>query len=644
MSTLENGLFLLLQAFSSGVAGFITNKYAVNMIFKEYTPLKIGGAVKKNKEKFIEEVSDLVERDIINSSTLKNKVLSEDFRVAINNSSEDFFKKSLYDIFENKNIEEIPGYEQTILNTQTFIDNNMEGLLQKFLSNIDEHISIQDLLSKKQIAHIVDFIYDEVSQNIESSEHLKELVNNLYEEQKQISLDKLISEESHNKITRIISCEIMNSIDELLQNKKDIKLIVDKSLSLINIKELIKDFQKNKMSKSIDDILSEEEIEKLSSITYKKIDELVKSEQGQKKLQEIIEEIFTCAKEMDLTIFEILPIHFGRTSSEYIVDLIKKAIPYIVLWMRGNKQQIENIIDESIIESIEDIDDELRRAMILKAKDTMLVDFASKNEIVEKIISFLKEYEISEEDSYKLYSKVINFLEKTKIKDIVLLLEDKNLINEEIIMNFVLNKWDSQGQEISRSFVKSQTTKPLNTLITKDLNKLFNDNIKIKIYDLIEKNKEKILFNIDKIVFNLVQEKVDLLLTTQLDDLVKSDSVDKFSKLLPIKLVNILNKNKISYKKTINSKLNDYIKNIKLKNILEENEDKLINSTSQNVSNLVKDKLIKYKSYEIKNILDFVNKDNKFEEVVNKELYENIKDNLPKIVDGKVKKVIYMII
>ena len=36
MITVENGLFLLLQAFSSGVAGYITNKYAVNMIFKEF--------------------------------------------------------------------------------------------------------------------------------------------------------------------------------------------------------------------------------------------------------------------------------------------------------------------------------------------------------------------------------------------------------------------------------------------------------------------------------------------------------------------------------------------------------------------------------------------------------------------------------
>ena len=75
------------------------------MIFKEYTPLKIGGAVKKNKEKFIEEISDLVERDIINSETLMDKVLGENFKIAIQDVSKDFFKESLYEVFENKKIE-----------------------------------------------------------------------------------------------------------------------------------------------------------------------------------------------------------------------------------------------------------------------------------------------------------------------------------------------------------------------------------------------------------------------------------------------------------------------------------------------------------------------------------------------------------
>lgn len=57
--------FVLIQGVLGAFSGYITNTYAVNMLFKEYTPLKLGGVVKKNKEKFIDEISSLVEKDII---------------------------------------------------------------------------------------------------------------------------------------------------------------------------------------------------------------------------------------------------------------------------------------------------------------------------------------------------------------------------------------------------------------------------------------------------------------------------------------------------------------------------------------------------------------------------------------------------
>lgn len=44
-------IFLLIfQGISGGVSGYITNKYAVDMLFKEYTPLKLGGVIKKKKK------------------------------------------------------------------------------------------------------------------------------------------------------------------------------------------------------------------------------------------------------------------------------------------------------------------------------------------------------------------------------------------------------------------------------------------------------------------------------------------------------------------------------------------------------------------------------------------------------------------
>ncbi len=77
MSINGNLMFLILQGISGGASGYITNKYAVNMLFKEYTPLKFGGVIRKNKQKFIEELSELIERDIINGNTLKEKILKE---------------------------------------------------------------------------------------------------------------------------------------------------------------------------------------------------------------------------------------------------------------------------------------------------------------------------------------------------------------------------------------------------------------------------------------------------------------------------------------------------------------------------------------------------------------------------------------
>ena len=641
MITLENGLFLLLQAFSSGVAGYITNKYAVNMIFKEYTPLKIGGAVKKNKEKFIEEISDLVERDIINSETLREKVLGENFKFAMQDVGEDFFKESLYEIFENKKIEEIPGWNETLISGEGFLRESLKEVLPQLMTNIGENIKLEKLLSEKQVSYIVDYAYKEIITNIGSNDELKHLLSDLYEEQGEIYLSQLISKDSGEKVTRIISCEIMNSIDELLDNKKETKSLVDKSLSLIDIKTLLKELQKTIGTKTIDDILSEEEFEKLSLIIYEKLDELIKSEEGKEKLQDIVEEVFASAKDIDLTVFEILPIHFGRISSEYIADLIKKAIPYLSSWISENKIKIENMIDESILESIDNIDDELRRSMISKVKDSMLVDFASKNQIVYKIVNFLEEYKISEEDSYKLYSKIIKFLEETKIKDLVVLLEENNLINEERVINIILDKWDTEGKELSKLFLKRQTSKTLNKLVDQDLNKLFNKNIKPKLYDLIMNNKVKIISSLDRIIFNWVHDKIEFLLNSKVKNLFNKEKVDDFSFLLPNKIVNILNKNNLNYKKIINKEISNYIKSIKIQDILNDNEEKLVNSITEKAVDFTKKEADKFKSYEVKDLLSRINSKEDLPGEISNKLYENIKNNLPTIVDGRVKKLIY---
>ncbi|WP_455539583.1 DUF445 family protein [Terrisporobacter sp.] len=641
MITGDNALFLLLQAFSSGVAGYITNKYAVNMIFKEYTPLKIGGAVKKNKEKFIEEISDLVERDIINSKTIKDKVLGADFKNSMKVLSRDFLQKSLYEAFENKKLGEIPGWSQTLIEGEQFLSESLDEILSKLLNNVYEHIKIDDLLSNKQVSSIVDYIYNETIKNINSNEKLTSLLSDLYEEDKDVCLNQLINNETEEKINKIISCEIINSIDKLINSKEKSKAIIDECLSIIDTKSILNNLRKILDSKTIDDILTKEEIDNLSLIIYKNLDELMKSNSGREKLENIVKEVFVSAREIDLTLFEVLPIHFGRVSCEYIVDLIKKVIPYLLSWIKDNKEKIESIIDESILEGVENIEDDLRKSMILKVKDSMLVDFSSKNQVVDKLVNFMEEYKISEEASYELYSKIIKLLEETKIKDLIILLEKYSLINEEKIVNLVLAKWEDNGEELSKIFLKRESSKLLNKLTEQDLDELFDKNVKPKIYNLLINNKSRIISYLDKTIYNLVYKKMETVLNSKINDLIEDKKIHKFSKILPDKIAKILSNNSISYKKNISEIVSNSIKDIKLKEVFENNQEIIVSSINSETMNFVKETINKYKSYEIKKVIDKINSNNNLTKEINNKLYDGVKNNLPSIVDGRVKKLIY---
>ncbi|MFR3134210.1 DUF445 family protein [Intestinibacter bartlettii] len=174
MANIQDILFIFMQGFSGAVAGYITNKYAVNMIFKEYTPLKIGGAVKKNKVKFIEEISELVEKDIINSETLIGSIESKDFSDVIDSACVDFMTNSLNDVFNGVKLKNIPGISTSTAQCITFIEQNLQEELPKLIDNLSNKIDIKSLLQKEQLDNISEKIVGLIIEVLETDEKLED--------------------------------------------------------------------------------------------------------------------------------------------------------------------------------------------------------------------------------------------------------------------------------------------------------------------------------------------------------------------------------------------------------------------------------------------------------------------------------------
>jgi len=100
-------LNFIIQPILGGAAGYITNEYAINMLFNTYTPFKLGGVIPKTREEFIENISRLVEEDIINKEKVTSILMNDDFIKNFDNLVEDFFVNSLYEASDNLKVNSI---------------------------------------------------------------------------------------------------------------------------------------------------------------------------------------------------------------------------------------------------------------------------------------------------------------------------------------------------------------------------------------------------------------------------------------------------------------------------------------------------------------------------------------------------------
>ena len=242
-----NPLFLMLQSISGGVAGYITNKYAVNMLFKEYTPLKLGGVVKKNKEKFIDEISTLVEKDIINGKTLKEHIHGEEFKKQLNITVEEFWNSALKEIFNDVKIKDISSFEESKQSILEFTESKMKLVSDKLLKNIVDNVKITEILSAKHISYITNIVYEEVFKYIKSEHKISVLLTDIYHQNNSLIIKDIIDEATETKIKTNIEEFIINSLEKILTDKEKLSNMMGKIYDVINIDEIKTRLFGNKM-------------------------------------------------------------------------------------------------------------------------------------------------------------------------------------------------------------------------------------------------------------------------------------------------------------------------------------------------------------------------------------------------------------
>lgn len=131
-------------------------------------------------------------------------------------------------------------------------------------------------------------------------------------------------------------------------------------------------------SRDINHFITETQQEEVISRLFIKITEFINSSEGKDLILKITNEIVSIGKNIDFTLYEILPKEMEKSLTNFIKIVIPKVMPYILEWISSNKSSLDEMIESAIDEAIQDIDESIKKLIISKVRNALMEMFHLK--------------------------------------------------------------------------------------------------------------------------------------------------------------------------------------------------------------------------------------------------------------------------
>ena len=586
MSSFAN---IITQVVTGAFTGYITNTYAVNMLFKEYkisSRIKVGGVIINTKDEFIEKISHLVEQDIINHKTLGRELHKKEFAQSINNFVEDFYKNTLLVQVQNKKISDLKSGRESIEETKKYIKKVIEENIEEAVKKTTETLTVEDILSPLQqniiFSRLIDTAVEEIKKNHLIQDFTQEFINKNGDK----TLQDFLPQEELGKIYQ----EIPSLISEIAKE--------------IDIDKIIRNFQYRINKKKIGDIILPQAQGNTFGELKNKIKDVLDSPEALVIFTSLSREIINALKKTDKPILDLLSPEFRETTEKFLEANLPHFTGKIAIWIKENSRSIERLIQEGINETVEGVEG-MRGVLLGIIKETVLADAASKNRAAEKIIGYLENKIALKEISTELTREVLRFLQRKKISHIIKKLEREESISEAFIaiqikkaVFFILDSIDSEKTE--KIFQKS-----LGEVYSLDLQKIFSSNQGID--QVVKAASFQIISQIEETTKN------------QISKIIREDQISNYS----LAIEDMINK------ENLNLPSMDFPANLNLQEKIKTITPFLETYTDQNL-----------KDAELAFYLNKLNENTEIHKKSAQEILHQLQTNLPDLLQGKIENMV----
>lgn len=634
---------LIKEVLTGSITGYITNSIAIKMIFREYGigKFKLGGVVVKTKEEFINNISSLVEREIINSDTLGGELSKESFEKSIKDFVDDLLSIHVYNNTANMTLGELDGFDSTIKNAKELVQSSAGKHLSSIFDKMLENINFKDILNEKQIQHISGQLYNCVLGVLDKDDFVEKIIKEFYEENKSISFGEFFGQ----KLLTIISSNVEENIKDFhvdLRNNfdKDIDAIFQNTIKTLEVHKVLSSLEEKLLEKRVIDFVNDKDNINLSKGLVHKIKEFIASDEGKRLISNLSKELHSLLKNIDKPVLELLSDNLKDTTQDFFKDKLQYAVKEIILWIDKNKSDIEGLIEKAIDDTIESIDDGMKKSTLNLVRDKFLNDVASKFDIVSKITEYLENNADIDSISRDITSIIITYLKEEKISDIILKLEKNKILTEESFANFINYNLVNYIDYIPEDYFSGLLNIKMKDIFSLDLANIFEKHVKESIIDTL---KYKYIYT----------EKVTKTITAEVTKRLQGVNDASFEKLISEE---ILSSNYVNIKKTALEKVQHNKSNIvglisdELKKSIysfnlnsglnNELKSSLLYEIAAEVSNKAKASLENCRDMDFKILCNKINDVEDVNDNLANSIVSMLKNNLQYILNGNIKKAV----
>jgi len=506
---------LIMNTLIGAGTGYITNNIAIKMLFKKYFG-RFGGMIEDTHDEFVENISKLIEKDLINHSTLANEFQSEKFRDYIKELVKDMFIHSL--VNNSVALQDIEGVHATKDNLLEFLDTNTHH--RKKIKKELASQPFSNLLSRSQVSHFSHHIANVLDKNKDL--YIKELTNSL----KSFKLQDFI----HDELLEIVSQNLKDIIYKIDFQKYDIP--IDKSLknllSTIKIDEILQLAQTEIQNIYLHQLFmdTKEGTKELIKIFL----EIATSKDGKIAIYESVEVILDNIKGIDSSILDLLNDNIKESLKLFIKRELPNIIKQVITFMDQNEKDLEDLINNSIDDALSGgAFGSIKKKIVSILYTNIVADF--------KVLNMLKEFinQNKNRAEDEIIAQALDILENKSIGKIYTFISEKKILTAQKITDLIIQNLDTFDLEKNFHLVDVALNKQVKeyTEVNMDLvkEKLIPYSVKTikKKYLYTDKFKEQIHKEITNLIEEFKVQTLEEIFAEKLDKITKivSQKIDK---------------------------------------------------------------------------------------------------------------------